>query len=253
MVARFAWLLVLSGCGRLWFDPLATGDASGSAAADGGSDAYGGPVGNVLAMDGVDDYATLDSVCPSLGTTFTIEGWFWPAAVQSATSSIVPFAINTTIGGNLLMALWDHQTTQLKYYDDVYTMRVVNTTNVLGDQWHFMAVTFEPGHALLYSDGDVYSDVQTPLAMTSPCLVSLGQEYDGVGAPTDNMAGFVDEVSVWSGARSPAQIAADMAANITGSEPGLIAYYRFDTDGTDSSGNGNAVTLVGGATIVAAP
>jgi len=169
--------------------------------------------------------------------------------VQSATSSVVPFATNTTIGGNGLMALWDHTTTQFKYYDDVYTMRMVNTTNVLGAQWHFMAVTFTPGHAVLYADGDVYSDVQTPLTITSPCLVSLGQEYDGVGNPTDNMDGYFDEVSVWNVAKTAAEITGDMNTNITGNEPGLVAYYRFESDGSDESGNGNTMTFVGGAAI----
>jgi hypothetical protein len=247
---------MLSGC-RLWFDPLgddATGDASTFDASDGASvDAAAGPNGNVLHMDGVDDYAAFDSVCSSLTSSFTIEGWVRPAAVQSATSSVVPFATNTTIGGNGFIALWDHTTTQFKYYDDVYTMRMVNTTNVLGDQWHFMAVSFTPGHALLYSDGDVYSDVQTPLTITSPCLVSLGQEFDGLGNPTDNMDGYFDEVSVWSVAKSAAEIVADMNANIAGSEPGLVAYYRFESDGSDSSGNGNTMTFLGGAAIVAQP
>lgn len=247
---RFAWLVLIAGCGRVAFDPLVDGSASDGA----GPDAFGGPTGKVLSLDGVTGYATLDSVCASLTGSFTIEGWVRPAAVQSATSSIVPFATNTTIGGNGMMVLWDHQTQQLKYYDDVYTMRVVNPTLVPGDTWHYFALTYEPGHVVLYSDGVVFSDVQTPITTTSPCLVSFGQEYDGVGNPTDNMDGMLDEMSVWSIAKSQAEVVANMTANVAGNEPNLVALYRFDDgSGTDSTGHGNTATLVSTATIIALP
>ncbi len=46
-------------------------------------------------------------------------------------------------------------------------------------------------------------------------------------------AGLVDEIRVWSVARSAAEIAGDMHRRLTGNEPGLVLYLRCD----EGSGN----------------
>src|SRR5262249_51690616 len=43
--------------------------------------------------------------------------------------------------------------------------------------------------------------------------------------------GLMDEVRIWSVARSQAEIAATMFERLAGNEPGLVAYYRFDEPG----------------------
>lgn len=57
----------------------------------------------------------------------------------------------------------------------------------------------------------------------------------------------MDEIRVWSLARSPEDVRSTMLTNLYGSEPGLLAYYRFDqtveTLANDHSVNGNEATL----------
>lgn len=62
--------------------------------------------------------------------------------------------------------------------------------------------------------------------------------------------GDLDEVRLWSVARSEADINDAMHRELTGSETGLLAYYQFNeglgnTTTADGSGNGNTGTFVG--------
>src|SRR5439155_19228199 len=55
--------------------------------------------------------------------------------------------------------------------------------------------------------------------------------------------GAIDEVEIWNAARSQAAIQGDMFRKLTGSEPGLAAYWRFEENGAsvqDLTGHGNS-------------
>jgi hypothetical protein len=47
----------------------------------------------------------------------------------------------------------------------------------------------------------------------------------------NHFIGLMDEVRVWNVARTEAEIAATMHRRLTGNEPGLVAYWRFDDPG----------------------
>jgi len=52
--------------------------------------------------------------------------------------------------------------------------------------------------------------------------------------------GIIDDLRLWDHARSVEDIAATMSCRLIGDEPGLLAYWSFETGGlTDDSGNGH--------------
>ena len=65
------------------------------------------------------------------------------------------------------------------------------------------------------------------------------------------LQGEIEEVRIWSEVRSPGQIAANMNRRLSGWEPNLAAYYRFEETVPgrviDRSGNGNHGTLENGS------
>ena len=70
--------------------------------------------------------------------------------------------------------------------------------------------------------------------------------------PTQSpFVGFIDEVRIWNVARTGTEIRSDMNTQLTGDEPGLVAYWKFDetTDGIvrDASPNKNDSRLIGNA------
>ena len=79
----------------------------------------------------------------------------------------------------------------------------------------------------------------------------IGWTYEGARPTQSPFVGFIDEVRIWSVARTAAEIRADMNTELIGNEPGLAAYWKFDetTDGivTDISPNQNDGRLMGSA------
>ena len=51
--------------------------------------------------------------------------------------------------------------------------------------------------------------------------------------------GLVDEVRVWNDIRSAAEILANYNKELTGSEAGLVGYWKLNNDYTDSQSSGN--------------
>ena len=70
--------------------------------------------------------------------------------------------------------------------------------------------------------------------------------------PTQSpFVGFIDEVRIWNVARTGTEIRSDMNTQLTGDEPGLVAYWKFDeqTEGIvhDASPNKNDGRFIGNA------
>jgi hypothetical protein len=247
--ARFAWLL-LAGCGRVAFDPVDDGGlADGEGTVDASTaDAFFGPSGSVLYVPG-NGFVSINSLCTPLAGPFTFEAWFRPSSVHVDPDSAAVFALNSNDGAtNLSLVMWNWMNTQIGYFDDFYTARTDSGAIVGADEWHFVAFTYEPGRAVVYADGQVRTEIVTTRPVASPCKVSLGQEWDG-GASTDYIIGLYDEVSFWSIAKTPAEIAADMQTLPTGSEANLISRYTFEGTGSDVSGHGYDVIFDGPAGI----
>jgi hypothetical protein len=100
--------------------------------------------------------------------------------------------------------------------------------------WTHLAMTYDPGagtdNLKLYMNGQ---------------LIAAGTAT-GALVTTDGMffAGYygnweVDELRLWGRALTQAEIAANMSRKLTGTEPGLNAYYNFDNTTLDLTGHGN--------------
>jgi hypothetical protein len=57
--------------------------------------------------------------------------------------------------------------------------------------------------------------------------------------------GQIAEVRIWNKSLTQAQIIANMHKPLTGAEPGLVAYYRFENSGYDSTAHGHNAVVSG--------
>lgn len=66
------------------------------------------------------------------------------------------------------------------------------------------------------------------------------------GAKNEFMDGKISDVRLWSDIRTATEIQDNMNQQLTGSETGLVGYWKLDGDFTDSTSNGNDLTTSGG-------
>ncbi|MFO0398664.1 MAG: LamG domain-containing protein [Sphingobacteriia bacterium] len=124
--------------------------------------------------------------------------------------------------------------------------------------WEHLSLVFDrtAGFAFMYRNGNLISSLQLPagiLPVVPPWQSATLANHSGIGAGEDLntklFRGDIDEVRIWSRALTQDEIRHKMCEKLTGTEPGLVAYYRMDEgadntcpggqDVCDASGNGN--------------
>ncbi|MES2386966.1 MAG: LamG-like jellyroll fold domain-containing protein [Bacteroidota bacterium] len=126
---------------------------------------------------------------------------------------------------------------------------VANTT-------YHIAVTLDGANLKVYLNGNatpIYTSAVTVRPFILGSAVTDAHNFNTIGrgnATTATFRGQMDEVRLWSKARTGAEIHFGYSAPISTSTAGLVAYYKFDeatgttsTSVTDASGNGNTGTL----------
>ena len=120
-------------------------------------------------------------------------------------------------------------------------------TGLDNDKWYHLAGTFDGSNVNIFVDG--YNRGSSSASVTidnSANDVGIG---GNVTSASNYLDGTIDEVRIWNVARTDAEIRDTMCRTISGTETGLVAYWRFDkesdTDTTcpDYTANGNDGTL----------
>ncbi len=120
---------------------------------------------------------------------------------------------------------------------------ITNNQAALAGGWHHVAVTYDGRGGVTAANGITFyiDGVAVPVTRynnaayvamenwTAP--LELGCEIVGF-QPFD---GGLDEVRLWNVVRTPSQVQATMLSELTGAEPGLVAYWRFN-EGTGHDG-----------------
>jgi predicted outer membrane repeat protein len=184
--------------------------------------------GTALAFDGTNDYLRADAVSDAVAATdaYTVSAWIRPA---SATGTAGVLSFNTSTGGNRSILFYRDQT--FAYYDDAIGYQ--ESGSITPGAWHHVTVTIDAvNNGTLYVNGTETATFTTDVHPVKGDRFSIGQEWDN-DAESDFFEGAVDEVRIWSTARSQADIRATMHQTLPGDTPGLIASYRFDAAQAD--------------------
>ncbi len=107
------------------------------------------------------------------------------------------------------------------------------STSIVDGIWHHVAAVYDGTNAMIYIDGNL--EVSTPATGAidnSAFQVAIGENLQASGRYFE---GQMDDVRIWNIARTGTEINGNMSSCLSGSESGLIAYYKFN-DGAGSSG-----------------
>lgn len=140
-----------------------------------------------------------------------------------------------------------------------YCSSAFNYTLTIGT-WFHVAMVVTVANAIgskfeLFINGVSQGNGSTSVTGTAPTSIYNGSTELGIGMcgnpifllTTYCFDGKFDEVRVWNVARTGAQIAANYQTELTGSESGLVGYWKMNNSNADSTSNANSLTIYGSA------
>ncbi len=198
---------------------------------------------HALRFDGRDDQVRLASMPEPGARGWTVEAWIKPQATDQQRPDIV--ARRSPRGGQ------DSYTFRIRRdYGRVLELGIASaegtwgmsgTTPLPDGRWSHVAASWDPASAeiSLVVDGELDAVREAPFPPgTGPAPLWLGGDPLH-GAQQRPFAGSLDELRIWSVARSPQQIEAHRGRVLSGSEPQLQLYWPCD------DGQGQRVTDLG--------
>lgn len=119
-------------------------------------------------------------------------------------------------------------------------------TNLVIDQWQRTTVNFSQADQTATFLLNTVAIGTLPLVaasiFNSTAKLAVGASYDGSGNPEKFFDGLIDEVIVDSADRSDSDLNNTIASQLQAIPPTVKAYYKFNGDLTDASGNSNTLT-----------
>ena len=125
--------------------------------------------------------------------------------------------------------------------------------SIVQSQWTHLAVTQDADSLRFYVNTILTGADSSRYEPVSTSLLRIG---DFLGFPWAylGLRGDIDELRIWDHARHPDSIAANLHATLSGAEPGLAAYWPFETASEgwtpDLTANGNHAQMFGSARLV---
>ncbi|MDB5284561.1 MAG: laminin proteinputative carbohydrate-binding protein, partial [Bacteroidota bacterium] len=201
------------------------------------------PAGKSLTTPAVNDYMLVGTSSTTsnvvIGSSWTLETWFNMANLSTLPGygSWNTFFRGTSVGHHIIVQRNSVSSLVLGTYNGGFYSSGFNLTS-LSSGWHHMAAVGTGGTTTFYIDG---VKVGTSAGQTTEPIVAIGN-YQGGG----QAAGQMDEVRIWNTALSQNTISNNMTQAVSPSSANLVAYYKMDGNGTNSSTSAAACSTCGG-------
>jgi uncharacterized membrane protein len=197
--------------------------------------------GNALDFDGIGDYIDLpDGVW--FNGDFTVESWIYLRSYNNW-SRLMDFAAGADTGADNILIVASVETTgkpSFSIYNGSTNTFIDSPEQIPLNQWTHLAATSSGTVAKLYINGRL---VGSNTSMNQALNVVRPYAYIGKSNWSTNAYANmkIDEFRIWNVARTESEIRQNMCQKLSGTETGILAYYRFDhqsgTTVIDLSGN----------------
>jgi len=197
-----------------------------------------------LQFDGQDDYVACDTQklknLPEGNSPRTEEVWFMTEA-SGGLKTLMGYGNNSS--NQMLNILVDGPMITISQWG----ARLDVKAPINDGKWHHVAVAHDGKNTqIVYVDGEAKEPKGAWSLATVANYCKIGCRID---AAVEFFPGAVDEVRIWSVARTDKEIKDSMKTSLKGNEPGLVGYWKFDEGSgettADATGN-NDGKLVNG-------
>ena len=199
-----------------------------------------------LDFDGSNDQVNLGNSILVGSNNFTWEAWVNPKALSANTTQSL---ITKDAAGSIPQCRLDILGSQFKFILGSSSAQILSNQTLSTNTWYHVAAVRDGATHYLYVNGVLDTvlntgSVQNHTYNSHPVIIGSRNNSGTAGVYFE---GKMDEVRLWSVARSASEIKANYKKALSGSETGLVSYLDFEdgtgTTATDKSGNGKNGTL----------
>ncbi|MGE0077190.1 MAG: LamG-like jellyroll fold domain-containing protein [Bacteroidales bacterium] len=205
--------------------------------------------GNAISLDGINDYISIPALGSDLSTV-TIESWI----NLNSSSAAGLFNTNSFTTKDLHLQIWNNSTIEFAIGGTSPSSPFPQATYpFVLNKWYHVAVSYNYSskQVKFYVNGALIKTV----TLTTAQYVNLTAAQIGAYTTSRNFTGKIDEYRLWNTERTQSEIFNNMYSELSGTESGLLAYYKFNqgtaegdntgiTTVTDASSNAKNGTLV---------
>ena len=189
-----------------------------------------------IQFDGLDDKITIaDAPALNPTTAITVEAWINASSWRNniADGSIIAKDVDAPNRGYVLRC-GNNGSIEFMISDNGSWKAASSPSVMLTNRWYHIAGVYDGSNVLLYINGELIARTPASSFSPSPTPLFFGDDPTWSGRTFN---GTLDEIRIWNIARTQPQIQSNMSVSLTGTEPGLAAYYKMD------EGLGNATIL----------
>jgi gliding motility-associated-like protein len=165
------------------------------------------------------------------GNQITVEAIFRKSTTANATNLVSKHTDPATCNYLLRPNSFQMATT-----DGFYVC--TNPQPTLLNTWYHAAATYDGASIKYYINGCLVNTIPaTGNLITTDLITGIGMQSQNPLATTENFKGNIDEVRIWNIARTEQEIQLNMNFLLPTTQPGLLAYYKFNNNYLNSQGN----------------
>ncbi len=193
------------------------------------------PIGRALDFDGSDDYISFHGKRVDFTDGYTIEGWLKTGAADTQTLFA---AVNPEDDTGRISIKTENG--QVKYSH--FETEVVSPLTYNDELWHHWAVTCNDTVSVLYMEGEEVASAQVTQVVSDLSEIVIGRQSPNID--DGHFDGYLDEIRVWTNARTALQVGGTQNQVLTAEEDGLIHYWRLNEGSGEllADATGNMVT-----------
>lgn len=187
----------------------------------------------------------------NINNDISISVWIKPEEIQTSGNRMIVGKSNYFNATNYIFRVTPNAVLQWEYFTSLYS----NSNSLTADSWYHLVLTADSttGIKQIYINGNLILDQLVPGSgpfglVTDPLTIGAAKHFGSAWA--EFFKGTIDDIRIYNRILDSTEVAALFQDSTTYSGDSLIAYFPFNGNALDATGNGYDGTINGNASLV---